>query len=249
MDQTTTNYGDATGRLPNVYDSEDAKWTISPLPPVLRHGLGAVATFGFLSFFTTLTLFTYLSYKLVIWQVKPAPPQRSVTPEIYSPTTSDINGFLVPDSHLCPQPEEENNKFNTESFWERLHKEPPNQFLVLIYNLLFADIQQALAFLLNVTWLSKDAVAVGTSQCWAQGWFVSTGDLASSVFISAIAAHTYLGVIKGYRLSNWAFYSVILCLWAFIYGLAILGVIITDNGKDTGGLYVRAGAWVRLLRI
>ncbi len=41
-------------------------------------------------------------------------------------------------------------------------RDPPNQFLVLIYNLLFADIQQALAFLLNVTWLSKDAVAVGT---------------------------------------------------------------------------------------
>ena len=247
MDQITANYGDASGRLQNIYDSEDAKWTISPLPPVLRHGLGAVATFGFLSFFTTLTLFTYLSYKLVIWQVRPIPPERPITPELDSPTISDINGFLVPDAHLCPQLEEQNTKSNKESFWQRLHKEPPNQFLVLIYNLLFADIQQALAFLLNAAWLSKDAVAVGTSQCWAQGWFVSTGDLASSIFISAIAAHTYLGVIKGYRLSTWAFYSVIMSLWAFIYGLAILGVIITNNGQSTGGLYIRAGAWVSLL--
>jgi hypothetical protein len=77
--------------------------------------------------------------------------------------------------------------------------QPTNQFLLLIYNLLLADIQQAVAFLLNLDALRHDAIRVGTKTCWAQGWFVSVGDLASSVFIAAIALHTFLGVVKEYR--------------------------------------------------
>jgi len=235
-------------KIANVYDSEDARGSITPLPPVLVHGLGAVATFGFLSFFSTISLFTYLTYKLIWWQLHPPEDddQRSLSPEPESPTISDVNGFLVPDSHLCPQKEKtwEKPSSMTETFWQRLRKEPPNQFLVLIYNLLFADIQQAIAFLLNVTWLTKDSVSVASPVCWAQGWFVSTGDLASSVFIMAIAFHTYLGVCRGYRLPTWGFYSCLAALWGFVYGTALLGVIITNNGSNDGGLYVRAGAWV-----
>lgn len=229
--------------MKNIYDSEDASGTISPLPPVLTHGLAAVATFGFLSFFSTLSLFGYLTFKLVVWQLHPSQEKRPSSPEPESPTTSDVNGFLAPASHFCPRKEPvwEPPK---ETVWQRLTREPPNQFLVLIYNLLFADIQQALAFLLNVTWISRNAVEAGTSVCWAQGWFVSTGDLASSVFITAIALHTYLGVIRGYRVPTWIFYAVIGSLWIFVYGTAILGVIITENGREDGGLYVRAGAWV-----
>lgn len=240
---------------PNIYDSEDARGTIAPLPPVLVHGLGAVATVGFASFLTTVTLFIYLTYKLISWQLNPPTSSEDASlankrfssasyPE--SPTTSDVNGFLVPDSHLCPQKEPDSTTSNPpgrDGFWKRLRKEPPNQFLMLVYNLLFADIQQATAFLLNVQWLTKNAVAVGTPVCWVQGWFVSTGDLASSVFITAIAMHTYLGVVRGYRLPTWAFYSVLFALWGFVYGMALLGVIITNNGAGEGGLYVRAGAW------
>ncbi|CAK7225178.1 hypothetical protein SCUCBS95973_005773 [Sporothrix curviconia] len=241
----------------NIYDSEDARGTIAPLPPVLIHGLGAVATFGFASFLTTVTLFAYLTYKLVSWQLNPPPrPSENASrknkrlssgsfPE--SPITSDVNGFLVPDAHLCPQKEPDESPYSSsplhDGFWRRLRREPPNQFLVLVYNLLFADIQQATAFLLNVQWLAKNAVAVGTPVCWVQGWFVSTGDLASSVFITAIAMHTYLGVVRGYRLPTWAFYSVLFALWGFVYGMALLGIIITNNGAGQGGLYVRAGAW------
>ncbi|KAH8882287.1 hypothetical protein GQ53DRAFT_847678 [Thozetella sp. PMI_491] len=230
-------------RLIDLVNSEDASGTISPLPPVLSQGLSAVAFFGFLSFLSTLTLFLFLTYKLIVWQTQPLQEKRALSPEpaLESPTTSDVNGFLVPDSHYCPQMEKPWADPKEEPAPKR--RDPPNQFLVLIYNLLFADIQQALAFLLNVTWLSRDAVAVGTDACWAQGWFVSTGDLASSVFIGAIAIHTYLGVVQGYRLPTLAFYSVIAFLWAFVYGLALLGVAVTNNGAADGGLYVRAGAW------
>lgn len=116
---------------------------------------------------------------------------------------------------------------------------PTNQFLVLIYNLVLADIQQSLAFLLNVSSLRHDALEVGTRTCWAQGWFVSTGDLASSVWIFAIAVHTFLGVVKGYKLPSVRFYSAIAGLWIFVYALAVIGAAMHPDD-----LYVRAGAWV-----
>lgn len=120
-------------------------------------------------------------------------------------------------------------------------KGPLNQFLLLIYNLLLADIQQALAFLLNIAALRDNAIIVGTPTCWAQGWFVSTGDLASSVFICGIAVHTFFGVVKDYRLPTVAFYCCIAAAWTFIYVMAAIGPIL--HGED---FYVRADAWVRL---
>lgn len=119
---------------------------------------------------------------------------------------------------------------------------PTNQFLVLIYNLVLADIQQSLAFLLNVSSLRHNAIEVGTPTCWAQGWFISTGDLASSVWIFAIAVHTFLGVVRGYRLPSIQFYSAIAGLWTFVYAMAITGV-----SMHRDDFYVRANAWVCVL--
>lgn len=75
--------------------------------------------------------------------------------------------------------------------------------------------------------------------CFAQGWFVSTGDLASSVFICAIAVHTFFGVVKDYRLPTVAFYCGIAGLWIFVYVMALVGPIV--HGKT---FFSRASAWV-----
>jgi multidrug efflux pump subunit AcrB len=48
--------------------------------------------------------------------------------------------------------------------WQRKAKRT-NQFVILIFNLLIADIQQSLAFLLNVEWLRVGSVVVGTPIC------------------------------------------------------------------------------------
>ncbi|KAK3328564.1 G protein-coupled glucose receptor regulating Gpa2-domain-containing protein [Cercophora scortea] len=213
--------------IKNIYDSEDASGSIAPLPLVLSNGLVAVTTFAFLSFLSSIWLFSYLTYRFITWHIR----SRRPAPEPESPTVGTLWEKLPPPRRK-------------ESFLQRIRRQPPpNQFLMLIYNLLLADIQQATAFLLNVTWISRDALDVGSPVCWAQGWFISTGDLASSVFISAIAVHTYLGVVRGYRLPTWVFYSVVGVLWGFVYGLAVLGVLVTRNGEGRGGLYVRAGAW------
>lgn len=235
----------ALASISKLTDSEDAINTLSPLPPVLRNGLAPVATFGFVSFISSLWLFCYLSYKFVVWNNASSLAEKAPTsPEPSSPITTDQNGFLVPAAYFCAPKDEEKQRPPKRTFLERLRDDPPNQFLMLIYNLLLADIQQAMAFLLNIAWLAKDSLDVDDPTCWAQGWFISTGDLASSVFISFIAVHTYLGVVKGYRLPTWIFYSAIGSSWVFTYGTAILGVIITNNGAGNGGLYVRAGAWV-----
>ena len=41
--------------------------SLSPLPPVLMHGLPAVASLGFLSFLLSLSLFVFLIRKILIW--------------------------------------------------------------------------------------------------------------------------------------------------------------------------------------
>ncbi|KIW13223.1 hypothetical protein PV08_08410 [Exophiala spinifera] len=113
-----------------------------------------------------------------------------------------------------------------------------NQFLILIYNLVLADIQQAMAFSLTSSYLAENKIEVeNNTTCWANGWFVSTGDLASGVFIFAIALHTFFAVVKGRRPSSRVFYSCIAGCWIFIYTMAIIGVGIDPK------LYVRAGAW------
>ncbi|GJC87258.1 hypothetical protein ColLi_10096 [Colletotrichum liriopes] len=229
---------------PNHYDSDNSPYSIRPLPPVLRNGLAAVATMGFLSFFTSLGLLMFLTYKLISWHNGP-PTSKREDPgiKVESPRPTDT-AFIIP-SNWAVATEAAAERAAKENWWRRAINEPPNQFLVLIFNLLLADIQQALAFLLNIEWLTKNAIEVGTGTCWTQGWFVSTGDLASSVFITGIAIHTYMSIVSAKKVPTWVFHTAIVMMWAFVYGTGILGVIVTENGKNEGGLYVRAGAWVR----
>ncbi|KAK1985688.1 G protein-coupled glucose receptor regulating Gpa2-domain-containing protein [Colletotrichum cereale] len=226
------------------HDSDNSPYSIRPLPPVLRNGLAVVATMGFLSFFTSLGLLAFLTYKLISWHNGPPNPRREdLVVKVESPRPADA-AFVIPNNWVAAtEAEAAAERATKENWWRRAINEPPNQFLVLIFNLLLADIQQALAFLLNVQWLTRNAIEVGTSTCWTQGWFVSTGDLASSVFITGIAIHTYVSIISNKKIPTWTFHTAIAMMWIFVYGTGILAVIVTANGKTEGGLYVRAGAW------
>ncbi|KAF2400316.1 hypothetical protein EJ06DRAFT_426026 [Trichodelitschia bisporula] len=120
--------------------------------------------------------------------------------------------------------------------WQRKSRHI-NQFVILIYNLLCADLQQSIAFVLNARWLVKDSIEVGTATCWAQGWFVSTGDMGSGAFCFAIGLHTFATVLFDYRLSTKSFLLTIIAIWLFIYGTAVAGV------AQHPQLYVRAVSW------
>ncbi|KAK4543399.1 hypothetical protein LTR36_005542 [Oleoguttula mirabilis] len=122
--------------------------------------------------------------------------------------------------------------------WKRKTQARVNQFIILIFNLVFADIQQSVAFLLNAQWLRENAISVHTPICRAQGWFVSTGDLASGVFTLAIAVHSFTDIVWDYRIGHKCFLATIAALWAFVYACAIIGVALHPDD-----FYVRAGAW------
>ncbi|KAF2867883.1 G protein-coupled glucose receptor regulating Gpa2-domain-containing protein [Massariosphaeria phaeospora] len=120
----------------------------------------------------------------------------------------------------------------------RIKSKRTNQFVILIFNLLWADIQQSLAFLLNIEWLRLDSVVIENPACFAQGWLVSTGDLGSGVWCFAIGLHTFASVILDYRLKPRYFFQAIVALWIFIYGVSAIGV-----GMYKEDLYVRSGIW------
>ncbi|KAI0842717.1 G protein-coupled glucose receptor regulating Gpa2-domain-containing protein [Hypoxylon sp. FL0890] len=213
--------------------------TLSPLPNGHRNGLIAVAVCSMVSFVSTSTLFLYLTYKLVTWHLQ-APKGEDNNQE--TPANDLSLGLAQRNFALVKNGIPQEHQVNVQQ-----RKEPkrrrPNQFLVLIYNLLFADMHQATAFMLNIPWIQNNGIIVGNPICWAQGWFVSTGDLSASCFICAIAIHTYLTVVRGYKPPHWALYLSITGLWVFIYIMAIAGVAATNNGKGAGGFYVRAAAW------
>lgn len=208
---------------------------LSPLPASHRQGLIAVAVLAGISFASSAIVLLYITYKFIRWYIRIYCPRHSgVAPVDLSLGISERHFTGDHDESQAGHPRK---------------KRYPNQFLVLIYNLLLADLHQAAAFLLNAVWVRKNGIEVGNPACFAQGWLVSTGDLASSCFITAIAVHTYLAVVWHYKPSQRALSFTITGLWLFDYLLAFLGPITTQNGKAHGGFYVRAAAWVSVLHI
>lgn len=213
---------------------------LSPLPPVLRKGLTAVAVLGAVSFtFSALVLF-YLTCKLARWHVRSRRPSHGEPPAV------DLALGLA-ERHFVRGGDDGDDGGDAgdvpRSAERRKRGSSPNQFLILIYNLLLADMEQASAFLLNASWLAGDSIRVGSRTCFAQGWLVSVGDLASSLFIGAIAVHTYLTVVWEYKPRQRVFYAIVVAIWLFAHLISALGIIITHNGRSGGGFYVRAAAW------
>ncbi|KAJ4384185.1 hypothetical protein N0V86_001030 [Didymella sp. IMI 355093] len=113
-----------------------------------------------------------------------------------------------------------------------------NQFVILIYNLLLADLQQAIAFVMSFHWLRINKILAPTVPCFIQAWFLQIGDVSSGFFVLAIAVHTWLGVVKGYKVPYKWFIASILGLWAFALLLTVLGPAMYQNR-----FFGRAGGW------
>lgn len=118
-----------------------------------------------------------------------------------------------------------------------------NQYVILIYQLLLADLQQAIAFVMSFHWLHVNKITALTVPCFLQGWFLQIGDVASGFFVLAIAIHTWLGVVKGYKVPYTWFISSILGLWMICLLLTVLGPAMYQ-----GRYFARAGGWVSGIR-
>jgi hypothetical protein len=124
--------------------------------------------------------------------------------------------------------------------WRRHYKEYVgyNQYVILIYNLLLADLQQSIAFSISFHWLRIDKILAPTAPCFIQGWFLNIGDVASGFFVLAIAIHTWLGVVKGYKMPYMWFIISILSIWFVAVLLTAIGPAIH---KDR--FFARASGW------
>lgn len=211
--------------------------TLSPLPTFLYRGLTGVTVIASISLFSTTTLFLHLTYKLIRLELKERRRLRAV------PTQPVDLSLGLSERHFAAMGHRPTVRQASPPTRQRT-KAKPNQFVILIYNLLLADMHQAMAFFLNATWVSRKEITVGAGPCWAQGWFVSTGDLASSCFIMAIAVHTYLTVVRQYKPPQWAINTTVIGIWLFVYIMSMLGIALTHNGRAGGGWFVRAAAWV-----
>jgi hypothetical protein len=125
--------------------------------------------------------------------------------------------------------------------WRRFYKEYVgyNQYIILIYNLLLADLQQAIAFAMSFHWLRINSIQAPTTPCFVQAWFLNLGDVSSGFFVLAIAIHTWLGVVRGYKMTYKWFITSILVIWLLALVLTILGPAMYQ-----GRFFARAGGWV-----
>lgn len=209
----------------------------------LRSGLIAISIFAYLSFFVSTTLFIYLLYKMISWRMRQSSRADRVVRNMPGPPVGEE--FTVEDRAFGPQGQDSKAAHEDNiTRVEQSKKRQPNQFLVLVHNLLLADMHQATSFLLSTTWLQKGGIYIEERSCWVQGFFDSNGDLASSCFITAIAIHTYLSLVKNWRPPQWGIYLGAALIWLFVYSMSVLPLLITRNGRTVGGYYVRAGAWV-----
>lgn len=113
-----------------------------------------------------------------------------------------------------------------------------NQYIVLIYNLVLADLQQSLAFLICLKWISEDKITGDTAACFLQGLWLQIGDPASGLFVLAIAIHTFLLVALGQKLSHRVFTICVVSIWLFICVLVIIPL--ASHGRY---VLVPSGAW------
>jgi len=114
-----------------------------------------------------------------------------------------------------------------------------NQYIVLIYNLVLADLQQSLAFLICIKWIAEDKISADTAACFLQGLWLQIGDPASGLFVLAIAIHTFLLVAMGRKLSHRVFVAGVVGIWAFIAILVIVPLAV--HGRY---VLIPSGAWV-----
>ncbi|KAF2104027.1 hypothetical protein NA57DRAFT_70241 [Rhizodiscina lignyota] len=113
------------------------------------------------------------------------------------------------------------------------------QLYILYFNLLVADFLQALSFLFSFHWEAVDAILAPTGACWAQGWLLHLGDVASGMFVFLIAVHTSLSLVRWRREMTYGLFVLfVLLAWFFCLVMATLPPII--RGKKC---YAKAAAW------
>lgn len=205
-----------------------------------RRGLKALAVGACISLTCTSVLFLFLSFKLAQSGLDrrrrrryPPPPPPKPPIHLVPGDTGSLGAGAWPPAAVTPAATIAGDDAAAH-----------NPFPILIYNMLLINMSDSVANSIHIAWLAEGRIGVGTATCWAQGWFYSNGKLGTSAFLSAISVITYLTVVRGYKTSPQTLRLVIAGVWFFILLASAVGIIATGNGREHGGWYGRASAWV-----
>lgn len=129
--------------------------------------------------------------------------------------------------------------------WRPRHRTflTPNQYLVLLLNLIIADFCQASGFVVSFYWVAIDAFVAPHVACAIEGYLITFGDLASAFFVLLIAGHTFVTAALGSRIEYPTFYTAIGMAWLLCLLLTSLGLAIGGNP-----FFDRVGAWCAFSR-
>ncbi|KAH9234675.1 hypothetical protein K456DRAFT_1749674 [Colletotrichum gloeosporioides 23] len=161
---------------------------------------------------------------------------------------SGATGFerILELDRLAAEAQERPPDTNSQEADEDAEPQVRNPFPILVYNLLLADMMEALAYGLSSYWVAVDGIFAPSGVCWAQGWLGSTSNLAASLFLAVIAVSTFLTVGLGIKPPPWAVYTAIAGLWIFDFSINGAGVRVAEADPEVPGesFFMRANVWV-----
>lgn len=113
--------------------------------------------------------------------------------------------------------------------------------LLLIINLLIADLLQALAWgLMSFYWLNMNTLTALSRACLLQGFLINWADLASAFFVLSIALGTWWTLWME-RCINYNKMQFMICvIWLFPLFISLLGPLTMSEYFTP----VKSGAWV-----
>lgn len=221
--------------------------TVAPLPAEYRASQTAMAIFGILSTLTASLLWAHMAYRLCVWKVEDkkaaakaaAAAAEGVDLSLGLPSTAYRQAKNVPSSRSHSRGPSLTRTAGSSTL-SSTQSNAPNPLLILIHNLILADVMLSACFLENATWLRLDAILVGSSYCHAQGWLVSLGCLSSSQFLASMAMYTYMAIIRGYKPGGRFVMANIVGVWVISLLLTCIGPLAAKTD-----LFGRNLLWVR----
>ncbi|KXJ88460.1 hypothetical protein Micbo1qcDRAFT_207188 [Microdochium bolleyi] len=236
--------------------------TISPLPAAFRNGQIALAVVGMVSLVTSALLFLHITYKLIRLELR----NRRLPQEEKKPAEAELTLDLGANHyHYTQKAGSERaasttpgqDSVGTGGVADAAHNDEParvestipqrprqkhkaaNPLLILIYNLILADVSLSATFAANIVWLREDMVNIEYATCRVQGWLVSFGCVISSAFLLTLALYTYAIVLNGWRPSSKSTIGVCLIIWAASIIVTCIGPLV--SGKEH--FYARQQLW------
>lgn len=234
-----------------------------------------MAAVGLVSLGASSLLFFHITYSLVSWKIrdlrcqreqarqatKTAPPtgvdlQLGLTESQYYQTRrrKPDDDADVPFTARGELPERTNTALSNRAEQAPVvlqtsslrREKPPNPLLLLIYNLILADVGLSAAYANDATWIRIDGILAGTGTCNAQGWIISFGCVATSGFLFTISIFSYLGIIRGYKATQRDVLIACSVIWICSFILPSLGPIRFHIQNADDPFYARETLWVCL---